>query len=393
MNKRSIITNHVLGILLTILFIFAAETRAAPNGKIAFVSNRDGNDEIHVMNADGSNQTQLTNNPLGDGDVEPAFSPDGAKITFTSHRNGNDNTEIYVMNADGSNQIRLTNNAGHDFQPTWSPDGRKIAYIREFDKINVMNADGSGQTTIYQTEYLYALAWSPDGTKIAFAAFDGSGVEAINIFVINVATGNVARLTQATFFEYNHSPAWSPDGARIAFSRAYYDFFTDTETDTLNMMNADGSNNQPLFNTNPFFSRNLSWSPDGAKIAFELQGNNKPGDIYTINSNGSGLVNLTNSPGADYDPSWGPVPSASVSVGGRVTTPDGRGLRNAIVSITDSLGLKRTVTTSSFGYYTFDNVRTGETYEMSVNSRLYRFAPRNVTADDNLAGVDFVGLE
>ncbi len=101
---------------------------------------------LMIFASDGSNQMQLTNNPAGDGDVEPAFSPDGAKIAFTSHRSWNDNTEIYVMNADGSNQIRLTSNAGHDFQPAWSPDGTKIAYIRVFDKINVMNADGSGQT-------------------------------------------------------------------------------------------------------------------------------------------------------------------------------------------------------------------------------------------------------
>ena len=73
------------------------------NGKIAFESNRDGNEEIYVMNADGTNQTNLTNNAARD--YVPAWSPDGSKIAFGSTRDGND--EIYVMNADGSGQVNL----------------------------------------------------------------------------------------------------------------------------------------------------------------------------------------------------------------------------------------------------------------------------------------------
>ncbi len=83
----------------------------------------------------------------------------------------------------------------------------------------------------------------------------------------------------------------------------------------------------------------------------------------------------------------------SVSVSGRITAPDGRGLRSTIVSIIDSLGVKQTATTSSFGFYTFDNLRPGETYLIVVNSRLYRFATRSLTVNDNLTNIDFVGLE
>ncbi len=85
--------------------------------------------------------------------------------------------------------------------------------------------------------------------------------------------------------------------------------------------------------------------------------------------------------------------AANVSVSGRVLTSDGRGLRNAVVSITGSNGIKRTITTSSFGLYTFDNVATGETYVMRVFSKLYRFAPRLVQVNDTLTDVDFVGQE
>jgi len=86
-------------------------------GKIAFASGRVGDDEIYVMNADGSNQTRLTNNPGCD--EGPCFSPDGNKIAFKCDCVGDD--EIYVMNADGSNQTRLTNNSAWDGSPSWGP--------------------------------------------------------------------------------------------------------------------------------------------------------------------------------------------------------------------------------------------------------------------------------
>lgn len=81
----------------------------SPDGsKIAFTSDRDGNDEIYVMNADGTEQVRLTNNQAWD--WQPEFSPDGSKIAFTTDRDGN--VEIYVMNTNGTNQVRLTNNGG-----------------------------------------------------------------------------------------------------------------------------------------------------------------------------------------------------------------------------------------------------------------------------------------
>jgi hypothetical protein len=96
------------------------------------------------MNADGSEQTRLTNPAFG---YQPSWSPDGTEIAFSSSRDGN--SEIYVMNADGSEQTRLTNNADIDEQPSWSPDGTEIAFISSRDyQVYVMNADGSEQTNI-----------------------------------------------------------------------------------------------------------------------------------------------------------------------------------------------------------------------------------------------------
>ena len=85
--------------------------------------------------------------------------------------------------------------------------------------------------------------------------------------------------------------------------------------------------------------------------------------------------------------------AANVSVSGKVLTPDGRGLRNAVVTITDSNGIRRTVTTSSFGLYSFDNLQVGQTYVIRVSSKLYRFSSRLVQVNDTLTDVDFVGQE
>ena len=92
-----------------------AGTFPGPNGKIAFESTRDGNDEIYVMNADGTGQTRLTNNAAHD--FRPSWSPNGSKIAFVSDRDGN--FEIYVMNADGTGQTNLSNSFPQDSEPDW----------------------------------------------------------------------------------------------------------------------------------------------------------------------------------------------------------------------------------------------------------------------------------
>ena len=118
------------------------------NGAIAFARTVPGtHGEIFVMNPDGSGQTNLTNNPARD--FDPAWSPDGTKVAFSSFRGGN--REIFVMNADGSGQTNVTNDACWDVDPAWSPDGTRIAFSTNRlgdNEIFVMNADGSGQTNL-----------------------------------------------------------------------------------------------------------------------------------------------------------------------------------------------------------------------------------------------------
>ena len=168
-------TNRQIAVTVKANNTYSAAPGSAPalaNGKIAFTSGG-----ILVMNSDSSNQTSITSGGWTFA-REPAWSPDGSKILFTL------NNEIYVMNADGSNQIHLTDDQGSDSSPTWSPGGTKIAFARRHSidfnlaQIYVMNANGSNQTrlTNYQTcpheQDCVAPAWSPDGSKIAFATFE-----------------------------------------------------------------------------------------------------------------------------------------------------------------------------------------------------------------------------
>ena len=217
-------------------------------GKIAFTSTRHGNREIYVMNADGSNQTNITNNSGYNRD--PRFSPDGTKIAFESSRVGNQ--EIYVMNADGSNQTRLTNNPGLDGDPCFSPDGSKIAFASDRDgdwEIYVMNADGSNQTRLTRGAN-WDPCFSPDGTKIAFASHRDGGCE---IYVMNADGSNQARLTNNG--GGNWDPCFSPDGTKIAFT-------SDRDLNcAIYVMNADGSNQTNITNDPANDNREPSWGP------------------------------------------------------------------------------------------------------------------------------------
>ena len=155
--------------------------------RIAFVSERDGNMEIYVMDNDGGNPRRLTNNPLDE--WYPSWSPDGKRIAFTSMKNGG-NWEIYVMDADGGNQRNLTKNPFSDRDPSWSPDGKRIAFVSNRDEdenreIYVMDADGGNpqnltknpQNDLGPAWYNPAFAVAPAGKKFTIWGWLKQGVQ------------------------------------------------------------------------------------------------------------------------------------------------------------------------------------------------------------------------
>jgi TolB protein len=168
---------------------------------------------LSIMSVDSSYQLQLTNGPQ---DYDPSYSPDGKKIAFARLSGPNfSRSEIWVMDTDGTHQAQLTSGSS-DNAPSWSPDGKKIAYVRfrERHEIWIMNSDGSNQTLLTISRS-FSPSWSPDGKKIAFVSTRYGDTD---IWMMDADGSNKTQLTTDTVQEY--SPSWSPDGKKIAFVRA-----------------------------------------------------------------------------------------------------------------------------------------------------------------------------
>jgi hypothetical protein len=269
-----------------------AVTRLPPGTQLAFV--RDG--RIYLVNSDGTGLVRLTDGP---GDADPAWSPDG-RIAFT--RSGGVrrdergvwflSAEIYIMDADGSNVVQRTS-GGYDREPTWSPDGREIAFAGD-GGISVISADDDGTSPVRLAgDGASAPAWSPDASKIAFAGDDE--VCTMGIFVTTRDGAGVTRLTNAgcsgdsPWIDYNQ-PAWSRDGRKLAVvgcvRRAYGWCPLFPIAGTISVMNADGSGLTSLPVTSGL--GRPAWSPDGRTIAFAAAS----GSVEWVRADGSehGLI-------------------------------------------------------------------------------------------------------
>jgi Tol biopolymer transport system component len=297
----------------------------ADNGLIAFVSNRDGNPDVYVMNHDGSQATNLTHDPADD--HAPAFSPDGSKIAFVSDRDGN--PDIYVMNADGTDVRRVVSLPGYDDSPSWSPDSSMIAFADNTDldghqvnyQLYVANADGSEVTrltTDLALDHSSRPAWSPDGTRIAFT--NGRFVHPTNcparggcpvgvVPEILVAASDGSQVQRLSTVEDASAPEWSPDGSRIAFRSSGHIF----------VMRDDGRDIHRV-TEGPSIDGAPSWSPDGTKLVFasELDGDQ---GIDVVDATGSDRTRLTSDVAGESAPSWQPLPKSHTPQPNHSPTP------------------------------------------------------------------------
>ena len=236
--------------------------------------------DICVVNEDGTGLVNLTNSPTVF-DIDPVWSPDGTRIAFSSDRtsvptNADGNIEVFVMDADGTNVVQqtfTTTGLGefiNSYEPTWNPNGSEIAFegwrstgSPEIIKIAV---DGTGVETLLTNPGDFGSKfqpdWSPDGTKILFTWSLGQQ----DVHVINVDGSGETNLTPDTIGSDQRDGVWSPDGAQFAFTDTRFWSIPDFNTEIF-VRSADGTGEIQVTD-HPSIDDEPTWSPDGTEIAF-----------------------------------------------------------------------------------------------------------------------------
>jgi Tol biopolymer transport system component len=316
--------------------------------RIAFMSDRDGNNEIYVMEVDGSGVINLTKNEAQDGfpgwsdskrtiaflttrestsvsiyqmndhgrrlkalvtdkpiiATSPAWSPDGEWIAFDSGLSGQ--SDVYLINVKTGDVKNLTDHPASDRFYGWAPDSDQILVVSNRGDLSINNPaiyitrlGGSDFVQLTEIDSANALpSWSPDGKRIAFTSDrDGNA----DIYVMDSNGDNLIRITDDPKFE--GFPLWSPDGTKILYVSV--DGEDEKANSEIYLMNADGSDKRNLTN-NPGqdgLSWEFSWSPDGSQILFTTDRDGNI-EIYVMDADGGNLTNLTNNPATDRSPSW-----------------------------------------------------------------------------------------
>jgi Tol biopolymer transport system component len=275
-----------------------------PTSQLLFLGNTDGRPsapQVFVMNGDGTSLTQVTDLTAQGVEVaQPAWSPDGQKITFVCGG-------LYVIDSSGENLQELFQAERRSFveDPAWSPNGEQIIFTFLYHSgrqilrdIWIINADGSDAHPLATADTLptpdgnQRPVWSPDGTQIAFLATSSYSSDRSDIFVMNADGSNLHNLTN-TDTANEISQQWSPDGSRLLYASGY----------DIWVIEADGSNPHNL-TASDFADYDPAWSPDGQHIVWIEEG-----ETWVMGADGSNKTELTDNPvlnSTDLNPRWSP---------------------------------------------------------------------------------------
>lgn len=241
---------------------------------------------------------RLTDNwPLN---FDPKWSPDGSKVAFVSYAFGG-LSEICAIDADGTDFTRLTHDPQLEGEPTWIPTTGEVAYWRQPQPgdpttiIEAVSLVDQSVRTILAGSHAVGPTWSADGGYLAYAGFiSGYG----GVIFVAAGDGSGAAMVTDTLAGSFASPAWSPDGSKIASA-----LIPKTGPRGIFVMAADGSNLTRL--TTGDLDDDPSWSPDGSRIVFSRRTGGIP-QLHVMNADGSNITQITSGTEAKTDPDWSP---------------------------------------------------------------------------------------
>ncbi len=272
--------------------------RGIAETKIAFLSHKDKGTEIYIVDFDGENMKQVTND--GTLNLTPTWSPNGRWLVYTSYA-GNNPDLVMVDNLGKKPRRTLLRLLGLNAAPSWSPVDDRLTLVLSKDENSEIYTLSNNRTLRRLTRHFNidtSPTWSPDGKKIAFTS-DRSGRGAPQIYIMDAHDGDKAGVQRISFgSSYNDNPSWSPDGDKIAFTSRVgrrfqikiYDLVTKTSTI---FTNSRGNNEQP------------TWSPDGRFIAYRhKEGSKMSTNIQRLGSDKVRQLSFGDLGGAS--PSWSP---------------------------------------------------------------------------------------
>jgi TolB protein len=292
-----------IGVVVALAALLAAGCggSSTPKGPpaLVFVSVKEGDYAIYGADADGNHAYRLTEHEADTSTPEglfwqndPAWSPDGGEIAFTSNRDGR--THVFAMKADGTGTRPVTRTQHSDDHPTWSPDGRWIVFAREGAIYRVRESGGAARRIGKGLGAAADPTYSPDGRLIAYD-YRQPGTAVREIYVMNDDGTNVRRITDLR--DVSTGPAWSPDGKTLAFQSgaggSHAEIYTVPVT--------GGTPKRVTTSTTDAIQPD--WTPDGGGITFS-----RDGALVTLAVADGKETQLTSGDDNDSAPAWRPVP-------------------------------------------------------------------------------------